>query len=155
MSLRYLFAELLQVGSGVELRLRSQLLQTHVGSQGHRAGGQLQDADTGLDTRQDTEQTVGASCLRQAVSQEKAEPPEHLTCSSSSRSSSPAACGSLRAPLLSSVFRPTPSISFRSTDRRRVCTLLGAWPPDREPIRESISSRNRMQGAQARACRNS
>lgn len=70
-------------------------------------------------------------------------------------SSAPSAWRIFSVPLLSSVFSPIPSISLRSTDRRRVCTLFGVWLLDREPIRESISSRNRIQGAQARAWRNS
>lgn len=81
--------------------------------------------------------------------------PWYLTCSCVWASSTPSACRILSVPLLSSVFRPTPSISFSSTDRRRVCTLLAPWLFDRAPIRESISSRNRRQGAHARAWENS
>lgn len=80
---------------------------------------------------------------------------EFLTMSWVWLSSAPSVWRIFSVPLLSSVFRPTPSISFKSTDRRRVCALLAVWLDDREPMRESISSRNRIQGVQARAWRNS
>lgn len=46
----YLFAQVLNVSSRVELSLLGQLLQTYISGHGHRLGAHLQDAETSLDT---------------------------------------------------------------------------------------------------------
>lgn len=63
-------------------------------------------------------------------------------------------CWSDLLPLLSIVFNPTPSNSFRRTERTRSWTLHSVLLIDREPKIESISSKNTIAGVFALACRN-